>query len=202
MFLLASFAGTRTPPLKQIFIGDRAVRLSAPKRLVSRPMGGGERSPLPAPRGRAPQMHTRRVFLPPVAQIRNEHPRLVLEQALLNAPDFNIDAANVGDPMGLGRAPSEGPGGPLGIGSGFGKGVGRYDGPGGKSEGSPSRERVRVSRQPQLIYQVEPEYSEEARKVKYQGSVILAIEVDLNGSAANIRVVRSAGLGLDAVTLN
>jgi TonB family protein len=44
---------------------------------------------------------------------------------------------------------------------------------------------------------VEPEYSEEARKLKFQGTVLLAIDVDVNGSAVNIRVVRPAGLGLD-----
>ena len=44
---------------------------------------------------------------------------------------------------------------------------------------------------------MEPEYSEEARKAKYQGTVLLYIEVDTDGRATNIRVVRSLGLGLD-----
>jgi TonB family protein len=44
---------------------------------------------------------------------------------------------------------------------------------------------------------VEPEYSEDARKVHYQGTVILSIEVDTNGLPTNIRVVHSIGLGLD-----
>jgi TonB family protein len=48
-----------------------------------------------------------------------------------------------------------------------------------------------------LIHQVEPEYSEEARKVRFQGTVILSIEVDTNGMPANIHVVHSIGLGLD-----
>jgi len=34
-----------------------------------------------------------------------------------------------------------------------------------------------------LIFKVEPEFSEEARKAKYSGVVILAIEVDANGKA-------------------
>jgi TonB family protein len=50
---------------------------------------------------------------------------------------------------------------------------------------------------PALLYKVEPEYSEEARKAKYQGTVTLYVEVDPNGQARNIRVVRSLGLGLD-----
>ena len=50
---------------------------------------------------------------------------------------------------------------------------------------------------PRLTYKVEPEYSEEARKAKYQGTVVLAIEVWPDGKAHNIRVIRSLGLGLD-----
>jgi TonB family protein len=50
---------------------------------------------------------------------------------------------------------------------------------------------------PALIYKVEPEYTEEARTAKYQGTVILYVEIDPNGKAANIEVKRSLGLGLD-----
>jgi TonB family protein len=50
---------------------------------------------------------------------------------------------------------------------------------------------------PVVLYKKEPEYSEEARKAKYQGTVVLYIEVDPSGRAVNPRVVRSLGLGLD-----
>jgi TonB family protein len=50
---------------------------------------------------------------------------------------------------------------------------------------------------PSLIYKVEPEYSEEARKAKYQGVVVLYVEVDPGGRAGNLRVLNSLGLGLD-----
>ena len=50
---------------------------------------------------------------------------------------------------------------------------------------------------PKKIFDPEPEYSEEARKAKYQGTVVLYIEVDPTGKATNIRVQRSLGLGLD-----
>ena len=50
---------------------------------------------------------------------------------------------------------------------------------------------------PTLVYKVEPEYSEEARKARYQGIVLLYIEVDVNGRAQNMRVISSLGLGLD-----
>lgn len=51
--------------------------------------------------------------------------------------------------------------------------------------------------QPQLIYKVEPEFSEDARKAKFSGMVILAIEVDAAGHPRAFRVVQSPGLGLE-----
>lgn len=50
---------------------------------------------------------------------------------------------------------------------------------------------------PSLAFQLEPEYSEEARSAKVQGTVILYVEIDPAGHANNIRVTRSMGLGLD-----
>ncbi len=50
---------------------------------------------------------------------------------------------------------------------------------------------------PQLLYKVEPEFSEDARKAKYQGVVVLSIEVDASGTVRNVRVRQSLGLGLD-----
>ena len=42
-----------------------------------------------------------------------------------------------------------------------------------------------------------PEYSEEARRAKWQGAVILQVVVDENGVPQNTQVVRPLGLGLD-----
>jgi TonB family protein len=50
---------------------------------------------------------------------------------------------------------------------------------------------------PGLLYKVEPAYSEEARTAKYQGTVLLSIEVAPDGTAQNIAVQRGLGLGLD-----
>jgi TonB family protein len=50
---------------------------------------------------------------------------------------------------------------------------------------------------PVLLYKKESEYSEEARKAKYQGTVGLHVEVNDSGQATNIQVIRSLGLGLD-----
>ena len=48
-----------------------------------------------------------------------------------------------------------------------------------------------------MLWKVEPEYSEEARKARFQGSVMIAMEVDAEGRPRNIRIARSLGLGLD-----
>jgi TonB family protein len=50
---------------------------------------------------------------------------------------------------------------------------------------------------PTLLYKVEPEYSEEALSAKYQGAVLLYVQVDPSGKAVNMRVLHSLGMGLD-----
>jgi len=50
---------------------------------------------------------------------------------------------------------------------------------------------------PVLIFKMEAEYPEEARKAKYQGTVLLDVEIDDSGQVTNLRVARSLGLGLD-----
>jgi TonB family protein len=50
---------------------------------------------------------------------------------------------------------------------------------------------------PRAIYSPDPEFSEEARKAKYQGTVVLSLIVGPDGRTHNIQVRRSLGLGLD-----
>jgi TonB family protein len=50
---------------------------------------------------------------------------------------------------------------------------------------------------PVLISKLEPEYTQEARAAKYQGTVVLYAEVGPDGAAHNIRVRRGLGLGLN-----
>jgi len=55
---------------------------------------------------------------------------------------------------------------------------------------------------PVVIYRVEPLYSEEARKVKHQGVVVLWAIVRRDGSLEILKVVRALGLGLDESAIN
>jgi TonB family protein len=50
---------------------------------------------------------------------------------------------------------------------------------------------------PKVLHKMEPEYTEEARVAKYQGTAVLAVEIDTNGVAKNIRIVKGLGFGLD-----
>lgn len=165
--------------------------------------GGGNLSPLDASKGKLPKVAKQ--FVPPSAVVLNEAPKLVMEPSIEVQPNAVLPQVNLnqlGDPMGIGRIPSNGPGSGGGIGSGKGGGVGsgsgRGVGPGsgGGIGGGAYRIGGGVSA-PAVLAKVEPEYSEEARKAKFQGTVMLYIEVDENGKPKNLRVVRPLGLGLD-----
>jgi protein TonB len=166
--------------------------------------GGGDRSPLPASKGRLPKPSLRQ-FTPPMAVVNNPNPRLTMEPTIIAPPDVNLPQVNMaqyGDPLAKLGPASNGTGSGGGIGSGSGGGVGSGKGGGfGPGEGGGVGGGVfRVGggvTAPGLLFKVEPEYSEEARKAKYQGTVLLYIEVDPSGKATNIKVARSLGLGLD-----
>jgi TonB family protein len=113
-----------------------------------------------------------------------------------------VDIAQLGDPLGKLSFPSNGPGFGGGIGSGSGGGVGSGDGggvgpgSGGGIGGGVFRVGGQVS-SPELVYKVEPEYSEQARKAKYQGTVVLNLIVQRDGSVRDIKILTSLGMGLD-----
>jgi TonB family protein len=60
-----------------------------------------------------------------------------------------------------------------------------------------ARASDRLDSPPSVLIKVEPEYSEEALKAKWQGTVVLSLIVDDNGRPQEIKVVRALGLGLD-----
>jgi TonB family protein len=63
--------------------------------------------------------------------------------------------------------------------------------------GSVDSHSVTGIKAPQVIFKVNPEYTEEARRAKYSGTVILSVDVSPAGEPGNISVVRGLGLGLD-----
>jgi TonB family protein len=170
--------------------------------------GGGDRTPAPASKGMAPKF-SRTQFTPPMAKIPIVHPQLPMPPTLLGPPELKVPQvpqANWGDPHGVPGPPSNGPGTGGGIGSGNGTGIGSGEGgglgpgSGGGTGGGPFSVGGGVSA-PVVIYKVEPAYSEEARKAKYQGVVLLWIVVDAQGNVTSERVVKPLGLGLDEKAL-
>ncbi len=166
--------------------------------------GGGDRSPLPAARGKLPKFALRQ-FTPPQQVVNNLNPKLSMDPTLIGPPDLKLPNVNMdqyGDPLAKIGPPSNGPGSGGGMGSGKGGGVGSGSGGGfGPGEGGGVGGGVfRVGggvTAPALLAKVEPEYSEEARKAKYQGTVLLYVQVSPEGKAVNMRVLHSLGLGLD-----
>jgi len=162
--------------------------------------GGGGLDPLPASRGDAAKASLDDQIVPPTVIILKDPPKLAVDETVRVAPDVKLpQSAPVGDPMSLfTRVPSDGPGGPRGIGSGCCAGIGPSSGP-GVGPGPPGvlSPGVRGMSVPQIIYNPEPSFSDEARKSKTQGIVTLIVVVGKDGHTYNIRVGQSLGMGLD-----
>ncbi len=159
--------------------------------------GGGQKMPTPVSHGAAPKFAPKQ-FMPPAMAV----PKPVLPVApTITAQAPQIVADQYGDPLAKTLPLSGGPGSNgLGAGSGNGLGSGNGNGYGPGSGGGTGGGVYKIGGEvsaPAVLSQVEPEYSEEARKAKFSGTVVLSIVVDANGTPRDIHVVRPLGLGLD-----
>jgi TonB family protein len=164
--------------------------------------GGGDRDKLQASQGRLPKQSMQQIT-PPMAVVRNLQPKLEVAPTIVAPPLPQPNLPDLGDPLShLPSVPSNGTGYGGGIGSGNGGGVGSGEGPGfgpghgGGTGGGAFRVGGGVSA-PKAIYSPDPEYSEEARKVKHMGTVVLWLVVGPDGKPRDIKVLRTLGLGLD-----
>jgi TonB family protein len=167
--------------------------------------GGGTREQLPPTKGRVPKFSWTQ-FAPPMAVVRNQNPKLPMNPTLLGPPDLKVanpPLSNYGDPLEASVNYSGGPGGGGGIGTGEGGGIGSGGGAGlGPGSGGGTGGGVFVAGVngvgiPQCLYCPDPQYSDEARKAKYMGTVTLQVVVTIDGRATNIRVVQGPGMGLE-----
>jgi protein TonB len=167
--------------------------------------GGGDHDVLKASAGKLPKFSLKPQITPPAAVIRNLDPKLAAEPTVMVPPDIKVavnNMPNLGDPKSSAVIPSNGTGGGSGIGEGNGGGVGPGNGRGvGPGEGMGIGGGVyrygKGLTPPRAIYDPEPEFSEEARKAKYQGVCTLEVIVDATGRPTSIKVVNSLGMGLD-----
>jgi TonB family protein len=167
--------------------------------------GGGKHQPTPPSLGQLPRAADKQLVPPDPEPPKNPNPELVVDPTIV-APQLaqlrSVTLLNIGDPNGVVGPPSSGPGDDGGIGRGHRRGVGDGDGPGagpgknGGNGGGPYRAGGSMIR-PVLIYRVEPEYSEEARRAHYEGVVILEAIIRKDGIVDAINIVRKVGLGLD-----
>jgi protein TonB len=171
--------------------------------------GGGEHQQAPPTRGRLPKWSMTRIT-PPLLAPKNIAPKLSADPTLLGPPELKIsspDAVNFGDPLSGLMTASAGPGGGGGIGTGSGGGIGSGTGgglgpgSGGGTGGGVFRPGTGGVGYPSCIYCPEPQYSEDARKAKYQGTVVLQAIINPDGRATNIEVVKGPGLGLEEKAL-
>jgi TonB family protein len=167
--------------------------------------GGGGRKALTPPSKGVPPRGADRQIVPPMVEVKNLVPELVVESTVI-APDLqNLRQLDlqIGDPNGVRGPLSAGPGTGNGIGTGDGTGVGPGKGPGfgpgegGNHGGGPVFLIGGGVTPPVIVTQIQPEYSDDARKARVQGTVELVIIVQTDGTVKLDRVVNSLGYGLD-----
>jgi protein TonB len=164
--------------------------------------GGGDRSKLDASKGLPPKFDMNQVT-PPAVVVKNPDPKLPVAPTIEVPSMVKLPTSTqLGDPLSAALIASNGSGVTSGVGSGsnggLGSGNGRGLGPGFDrgTGGGVFRVGGGVS-SPRPIYSPDPEYSEEARKAKYQGTVVLHLIIGSDGRPRDIRIQRSLGLGLD-----
>jgi len=161
------------------------------------PAGGGGGRPKPVPRPERPQTEPVKPSQPvqPTAETVPDHPPTptanteVVEDLGPVSEDATSDGPGDGPgPGGPGTGP--GPGGPnVGPGGGDGPSIGVAD-------EQPIRFTVGMTR-PEPVHQVQPRYTELARRAGVQGTVIVEAIIDEQGNVDNVRVLRGLPMGLD-----
>jgi periplasmic protein TonB len=171
--------------------------------------GGGNHETVEASKGKLPEMSKKPLAPPQILKIDN--PKLPVTPAILmpqpiKLPD-NPNMPNLGIPQSSQVAlASQGGGSGSGFGTGQGGGIGSGNGNGiGPGEGGGYGGGVMhlgggVSA-PTLIYSPDPEFSDEARRAKYQGICLVGLIVDSQGNPQQVHIVRPLGMGLDEKAL-
>jgi TonB family protein len=172
--------------------------------------GGGDNDLIDPNMGRLPRIDQNPITPPQVPILEN--PKLAIDPAIAVPPDIklpdnpsmpligvknstNVTLVSGGQGtrggIGTGSDGGDGPGHGIGFGPGSDRGAGGSvytPGSGGVTEPVP-------------IFTPEAEFSDEARREKYQGVCTISIIVDAQGNPQNPRVVRPLGMGLDEKAL-
>lgn len=167
--------------------------------------GGGDQSLTDPVTGRLPKFERNPIAPPQVPVL--EQPKIAVEAAVAVPPEVRLPENAAMPLIGVQYATKvtlasngQGKNGGMGIGAngGLGPGIGDGLGPGenGGIGGNVYMPGGGVSN-PVPIYTPEPEFSDEARRAKYQGLCMISVVVDAHGYPQDARVVRHLGMGLD-----
>jgi TonB family protein len=207
--IIPSFLILRTPPLTStmVLLGHEQLILPNLPKLEAKSGGGGGggmKTPTPPSKGQVPRGADKQI-VPPMVEAKNLAPDLAVETTVIAPQLANVlplPGVNFGDPNGVVGPPSAGPGSGGGIGTGTGtgigsgKGAGVGPGEGGGIGGGAFSVGGGVS-EPVPLSTPQPEYSDDGRKARVQGTVVLSIIVNPDGTVRFDNVTRSLGYGLD-----
>lgn len=176
--------------------------------------GGGREAHSPASAGAPPPFAPEHPIMAPTTRPTLRAPALPQIERLLGDPSHNLrrdDAIPTGLLNGVPGPPSDGPGFEGGIGSGrnggvgpgnhAGSGPGNYGGEGGNDYGPGGRPGTgvvtEVDTKPIALNLPRPNYTEEARKNKVQGTVRARVLVSSDGTVRRVTIVRGLPDGLN-----
>jgi TonB family protein len=217
ILLIVLYIGARAvinkivPPKQVVSVDVSNFDLKAPKAAVSAGGGGGGGShdivdPI---KGKLPKIE-KNPITPPMVPLLDK-PKLSVPSAIMVQQDIKLPDNPTLPNIGVTNSHNvtlasngQGTGGGMGTGSGGGLGSGNGNGYGPGSGGNTGGGLYRVGggvTAPVPVVWPEAEFSDEARRAKYQGVCLVSLIVDAQGNPQNPRVVRPLGMGLDEKAL-
>jgi protein TonB len=173
-------------------------KLSDPPRSVPKTSaiggGGGQRGLTPVTKGTPPKFAEQQIVPPKIPPL--EEAKIHREPTV--EVQLDVKMASSLPQIGVASSPLVGISMGDGLGSGLGNGNGPGIGPGlGGNIGNGVKQVGGGVSAPVVVYWFEPEFSEEARRAKFSGNVIVGLWVDEKGNPSHVHVLRPVGMGLD-----
>lgn len=165
--------------------------------------GGGLHHPVEANKGHLPPVEKAPIN-PPELQV--DHPKLAVAPKVVMPQQIKIpdnSMPSLGIPQStqvVMKSQGSGSGSGFGVGGGGGIGAGDGGGIGSGSVGGYGGGVMKVGGgviAPVVIHKVVPEFTDQARRVKYQGVASIGLIVDAQGNPEDVHVVHPLGMGLD-----
>lgn len=184
--------------------------------------GGGKREKLPASGGRLPDAARVQIVPPdpgmpkPLMPSDNPLDAKPSVQMPIDLPmDLSLPIGDITAPPGGPASSGPGTGGGIGSGSGTGDGSGKGPGAGSGENGGfgkghdggvgdlsgPNVGGGSLTL-PEPIFKPTPYYTEEARKARTEGMVVLQVTIRANGTVDSFKVIKGLGYGLDEAAIN